>query len=978
MRGHQAVSEHLTPSGSARYRAFLSYSHADERWASWLHRALEGYRLPRQLAGGTGRHGALPQRLFPVFRDREELASAADLPARIREALAESQALVVICSPRAASSRWVGQEIRSFKATHGEEQVYCLIVDGEPHASEVEGGAARECFPAAIRFRVGADGDLSDQAAEPLAADARPSGDGRHGALLKLLAGLLGVELDLLRRRDEQRRRRRNQGWGVAAAALIAVLSAGVWYSNAQRLEAERQRDLADTRQQIALARQLAAQSARIRVEQPAGIELASLLAIESVRRLDTLETQQALQAAQRLLPPRPVRLAEGNSNAAVRYSRDGRVALTDQGNRLGAFSVPEGRRLWEAAKHYDSKLLLTPDGCCVLFFDAGKRWQALRLDGGGEMQPPPAYLSVLQSLSPERTRRMDFSPDGRVLAAGAQRVDTATGAVLRDTAPDTEALVIFDTSGKLLARHRGRDLALFSANGAEPPKRLELAREATPRFSPDSSLLIAMGYQAMEIFDTGSGQRLFGLPCDGPMTDAAFSPDGKVLATACGNAARLHDARTGSVLADLAHDRPVNSLHFSRDGTRLLTASYDATVRIWRVADRQEVWRAAHPGYMTQAIFAPDEQSILAAGMGGIQLWPLAAQQADLLAELPGAIWSLAASPDGQWIAAAGVEPQAQVMVVRVSDGKSHQLAHPEQRVAGLAFSPDSKWLAVPQGRQLEVFPATGGEAVWRRRQGDFPYAAIVGSAFTPDGQLLVATTGKSVRGYLRLDRCTVAGTGNSDDKPCTTRELPLDPFTEAKPFFSTDGQRLAFDASVSREPTLRLWDTVGTGESILPAQKASDIVLAPDRLFVATTAGGSVDIVDLAGRKLRGIGHEGWVPHLALSPDGRYLAAGLTDPVSRAKNRVVLWRLADGEEVARYARPGDDGPLVFLPDGRRLAFSEGRGLRVVSWRAEDAVAQACTRLGRNLDCGEWRTWLRDEPYRTTCPALPATGCRP
>ena len=34
-----------------RYRAFISYSHSDERWAQWLHRALETYRLPRHLVG---------------------------------------------------------------------------------------------------------------------------------------------------------------------------------------------------------------------------------------------------------------------------------------------------------------------------------------------------------------------------------------------------------------------------------------------------------------------------------------------------------------------------------------------------------------------------------------------------------------------------------------------------------------------------------------------------------------------------------------------------------------------------------------------------------------------------------------------------------------------------------------------------------------------------------------------------------------
>jgi Thoeris protein ThsB, TIR-like domain len=56
-----------------------------------------------------------PSRLFPIFRDREELPVSADLGSNINEALQESRYLIVICSPRAAQSRWVAEEIKTFE-----------------------------------------------------------------------------------------------------------------------------------------------------------------------------------------------------------------------------------------------------------------------------------------------------------------------------------------------------------------------------------------------------------------------------------------------------------------------------------------------------------------------------------------------------------------------------------------------------------------------------------------------------------------------------------------------------------------------------------------------------------------------------------------------------------------------------------------------------------------------------------------------
>src|SRR3970282_1270142 len=97
-----------------RYRAFISYSHADARWARWLMRRLEGYKVPSRLVGTMGDHGVIGPTLGAFFRDREELTAAGDLGATIRAALAESDALVLVCSPAAARSRWVNAEIETF------------------------------------------------------------------------------------------------------------------------------------------------------------------------------------------------------------------------------------------------------------------------------------------------------------------------------------------------------------------------------------------------------------------------------------------------------------------------------------------------------------------------------------------------------------------------------------------------------------------------------------------------------------------------------------------------------------------------------------------------------------------------------------------------------------------------------------------------------------------------------------------------
>jgi tetratricopeptide (TPR) repeat protein len=224
-----------------KYRAFLSYSHRDAKWADWLHKTLEVYRTPKRLVGSATPRGPVAKRLTPIFRDREELASATDLGTVISEALRESACQIVICSPQAAKSRWVNEEILAFKRLGREGSIFCLIVGGEPNASDQPGRADEECFPPALRFKIAPDGSLSDARTEPIAADARPGKDGRQNAKLKLIAGILGVGFDVLRRREQQRRYR--QLFVAACAAMFGMLfmSGLAAYALIQRTAAQQQ-----------------------------------------------------------------------------------------------------------------------------------------------------------------------------------------------------------------------------------------------------------------------------------------------------------------------------------------------------------------------------------------------------------------------------------------------------------------------------------------------------------------------------------------------------------------------------------------------------------------------------------------------------------------------------------------------------------------------------------------------------------------
>ena len=90
-----------------------------------------------------------------------------------------------------------------------------IIVDGV--------SPENQCFPPALRLRLGPGDPLSDNFEEPIAADARPQGDGKEVAKQKVIAALLGLRLDEIVRRAERARKRRNRIWAAIAGVFLLL-----------------------------------------------------------------------------------------------------------------------------------------------------------------------------------------------------------------------------------------------------------------------------------------------------------------------------------------------------------------------------------------------------------------------------------------------------------------------------------------------------------------------------------------------------------------------------------------------------------------------------------------------------------------------------------------------------------------------------------------------------------------------------------
>jgi len=499
------------------------------------------------------------------------------------------------------------------------------------------------------------------------------------------------------------------------------------------------------------------------------------------------------------------------------------------------------------------------------------------------------------------------------------------------------------------------------------------LPRGVPVAWNPDGKQLAWITKGGVGIWDVASGQQLCTLKTGA--LSLAWSPDGQRLACVTVNhRVTVWNTATWDEVLTLERERSLlRGLAWSPDSKHLAAPanyrrgdSQHNTVKIWDITTGEAaLWPNGHGDVVQGVAWSPEGKRLASVSDDqSVKIWDVASEEE--IITLRGHthwIWAVAWSPDGQSLASAGCDG-----IVKVWDADTWQqvreLSGHAGFVASVSWSPDGQRLASASlDETIRVWDAASGQhlSTIRGHRG-----GVTCVTWSPDGQYLAsASKDNTARIWdVESEQQTSALSAHADSVSSVA--------------FNSDGSQLA---SGSWDGSVKIWDAVTWQEELVLCQnrgKVGQVAWSPDDRELAFVREDTIEVCDLATREVRLTLQQEPVYSVAWSPDGRYLAsisagrhltrinAGVIKvwdattgeelrsfQMSKSTPRSVAWspngrhlatathvwgetwEMAEARKV-RELRPAsglygygfDGGPVVFSPDGRRLAAGFGHNV--------------------------------------------------
>jgi WD40 repeat protein len=955
---------------SFKYTAFISYCHADSKWAGWLHRSLEKFTIPNALRNKENRD--LPKSFYPIFKDREELPTASALEDGITDALEASRYLIVICSPKAAQSKWVNEEVAIYKSLGRGDRVLCLIVDGEPFASnsfnQFQGKpfhplrraadtqedaieqtsnvptntdsniemAAEECFPPAVRYEVGGDRQLLSDRAEPIAADVREGKDGKSLALSKLIAGILKVDLFQLTQRQHQRRINRLKLLALVMLVLVTAFAGIAFKAWVAQKKAEELSLIALSRQLSTRANSLfdSDQSLRVNMLLAGAHAHGFAPTIEAISA--TLKTVFATKSINTIL-------VTESAVMNIAYSKNGKylAAATDKAQII-IWDLATMIPVYEPLVGHEGailKITFSPDGTSLVSTGVDEKVIVWNLNLG-QPNTRPSFISL--DAHNDWVVDVDFAPDG-------------------------ETFVTSSWDGKVI---------IWNNSSLTPSTELPFTQggwASSIEFSPDGNWL-AIGREdgSVEIWDVNSlrisNEILLGH--EDWVTDVSFSNNGRYLASASSDGTvRTWDLESRK-LRHIVPDKPglgLTSVTFGHDDQTFITGGWDRKVNIWEVdsgALHMQPFNG-HTEQVTSVDINPSGDTFASAGHdGSIIIWDTSTTYPFKRHHCSRAsrINSIGFNPSGTVLATASTNSDLALCSLTSKTENNHIT---KNMIKSLAYNQDGSRLAIINNEH-EVNQYDPETLAPLTDSIDLSPNVITSLAYSPDNRFLAIGDRNSNIHLWQIESARLVKTLTGHEGPI----LDLD--------FSSDSKKLA---SASEDSQIILWDvndkdatqSALLGGNVFPV---TAIAFQPNSNHIL--ASGSEDglLTFWNTIKAEPIGlpitaHDGSINALSFSMDGALVATGGSDMHISLRETQSLKQI--GSKLSSHA--DQITALAFSPNAYMLASGSADGtilfwdLDIENWKENicKKVVQKLTHIEWNLHVGELM------PYQNECGETPA-----